>query len=137
MLEVYQAYSDFRGMMELLKAIFADLCATSSVRPRSSTRQRPADQLRRRVARGALFRPDDEAVGFKLSALRSAPDYKAKATEARAETRSRNHPGWQTHEIVNEIFGKKIEPTLIQPTFVTHLPRNSRRWPSSTPRTRR
>ena len=26
MLEVYQAYSDFRGMMELLKAIFTDLC---------------------------------------------------------------------------------------------------------------
>ncbi len=26
MLEVYQAYSDFGGMMELLKAIFADLC---------------------------------------------------------------------------------------------------------------
>jgi len=33
------------------------------------------------------------------------------------------HPGWEDFEITNEIFSKKIEPTLIQPTFVTHLPK--------------
>jgi len=33
------------------------------------------------------------------------------------------HPGWEEFEITNEIFSKKIEPTLIQPTFVTHLPK--------------
>ena len=33
------------------------------------------------------------------------------------------HPTWEDFEITNEIFGKKIEPTLIQPTFVTHLPK--------------
>jgi lysyl-tRNA synthetase class 2 len=32
-------------------------------------------------------------------------------------------PQWEEFEITNEIFSKKIEPTLIQPTFVTHLPR--------------
>ena len=37
--------------------------------------------------------------------------------------RSAIHPGWEEFEITNEIFSKKIEPTLIQPTFVTHLPK--------------
>jgi lysyl-tRNA synthetase class 2 len=32
-------------------------------------------------------------------------------------------PQWEEFEITNEIFSKKIEPTLIQPTFVTHLPK--------------
>jgi lysyl-tRNA synthetase class 2 len=30
---------------------------------------------------------------------------------------------WEDFELTNEIFGKLIEPTLIQPTFVTHLPK--------------
>ena len=30
---------------------------------------------------------------------------------------------WEEFELTNEIFGKLIEPTLIQPTFVTHLPK--------------
>ena len=33
------------------------------------------------------------------------------------------NPSWEEFEITNEIFSKKIEPTLIQPTFVTHLPK--------------
>ena len=32
------------------------------------------------------------------------------------------NPAWEVR-ITNEIFSKKIEPTLIQPTFVTHLPK--------------
>ena len=32
-------------------------------------------------------------------------------------------PKWEEFELTNEIFGKLIEPTLIQPTFVTHLPK--------------
>ena len=124
MLEVYQAYSDFRGMMDLLKAIFGDICrdvigATEIKHAASGQMINFAGEWR--VAR--YFDLIDETVGFKLSALRSSPDYRAKATEAATKLGLEVHPGWQTHEIVNEIFGKKIEPTLIQPTFVTHLPK--------------
>ena len=48
---------------------------------------------------------------------------KAAATAAAQQLGLEIHPGWQTIEIVNEIFSKKIEPNLIQPTFVTHLPK--------------
>jgi lysyl-tRNA synthetase, class II len=124
MLEVYQAYSDFRGMMVLLKAIFSDLC--QNVIGATEIKHAASGQLINfagdwREVR--YFDLIDEVAGFKLSALRNSPDYRAKATEAAQKLGLEVHPGWETHEIVNEIFGKKIEPTLIQPTFVTHLPK--------------
>ncbi|HEY0968825.1 MAG TPA: lysine--tRNA ligase [Opitutaceae bacterium] len=124
MLEVYQAYSDYRGMMALLKAIFADLCrdviGTTEIKHAASGQMINFAGEWREVRYFDLI---DEAVGFKLSAERAAPDYRAKATTAAQKLGLEIHPVWETHEIVNEIFGKKIEPTLIQPTFVTHLPK--------------
>src|SRR6478609_1304960 len=124
MLEVYQAYSDFRGMMDLLKAIFADLCrdvigATEIKHAASGQMINFAGDWRE----VRYFDLIDEAVGFKLSAQRGAADFRAQAVAAAQKLGLEIHPGWETHEVVNEIFGKKIEPTLIQPTFVTHLPK--------------
>lgn len=126
MLEVYQAYSDYRGMMALLKAIFADLCrdvigATEIKHAASGQLINFAGEWRE----VRYFDLIDEAVGFKLSAHRN-DGHHVYATLARdaAKRLGLDIPiGWEPHEIVNEIFGKKIEPTLIQPTFVTHLPK--------------
>jgi lysyl-tRNA synthetase, class II len=124
MLEVYQAYSDFHGMMDLIKAIFTDLCR--DVIGSFEIKHAASGQMINfagdwRVAR--YFDLVDDVVGFKLSSTRNAPDYRAQATEAAQKLGLEIHPGWETFEIVNEIFSKKIEPTLIQPTFVTHLPK--------------
>ncbi len=124
MLEVYQAYSDFQGMMDLIKAIFTDLCR--DVIGSFEIKHAASGQVINfagdwRVAR--YFDLVDEVVGFKLSSTRNAPDYRAQATEAAQKLGLEIHPGWETFEIVNEIFSKKVEPTLIQPTFVTHLPK--------------
>jgi lysyl-tRNA synthetase, class II len=32
-------------------------------------------------------------------------------------------PHWEDYEITNDVYTKKVEPSLIQPTFVTRLPR--------------
>lgn len=124
MLEVYQAYSDFRGMMELLQAIFTDLCrdvigATEIKHAASGQMINFAGEWRS----VRYFDLIDEAAGFALSSFRGKPEYREKAIEACTKLGLEVHAGWETHEVVNEIFGKKIEPTLIQPTFVTHLPR--------------
>ncbi|MEY3773948.1 MAG: Lysine--tRNA ligase [Verrucomicrobiota bacterium] len=124
MLEVYQAYSDFRGMMDLIKAIFADLMrdvigATEIKHAASGEMINFAGEWRE----VRYFDLIDAAVGAKLSSFRDTPDYRAQATAAAQKLGLEIHPGWETHEIVNEIFGKRIEPTLIQPTFVTHLPK--------------
>jgi lysyl-tRNA synthetase, class II len=124
MLEVYQAYSDFQGMMELVKAIFTDLCrdviGTFEIKHAASGQMINFAGDWRAVRYFDLI---DEAAGFKLSELRGSADYKTKATEAAQKLGLEIHAGWETFEIVNEIFSKKIEPTLIQPTFVTHLPK--------------
>jgi len=124
MLEVYQAYSDFQGMMELVKAIFTDICrdviGTFEIKHAASGQMINFAGDWRTVRYFDLI---DETVGFKLSELRSASDYKTKATEAAQKLGLEIHSAWETFEIVNEIFSKKIEPTLIQPTFVTHLPK--------------
>jgi len=124
MLEVYQAYSDFRGMMDLVKAILTDLCrdvlGTTQV-PHAASGQTIEFAGEWREAR--YFDLIDAAVGFPLGALRGTPDYRARANAAAAQLGLEVHPGWEDHEVVNEIFSKKIEPTLIQPTFVTHLPK--------------
>ena len=124
MLEVYQAYSDFQGMMDLIKAIFTDLCR--DVLGTFEVKHAASGQVINfagewRVAR--YFTLIDETVGFSLSSFRNTPDYRAKAIEAAKALGLEVHDGWETFEVVNEIFGKRIEPTLIQPTFVTHLPK--------------
>jgi lysyl-tRNA synthetase class 2 len=124
MLEVYQAYSDFQGMMELIRAIFADICGnvlgTSEIKHAASGQMINFAGEWRTVRYFDLI---DEAVGTKLSALRGTDGYRAAAIAAAQKLGLEIHEGWQTFEVVNEIFGKKIEPTLIQPTFVTHLPK--------------
>jgi lysyl-tRNA synthetase class 2 len=124
MLEVYQAYSDFRGMMALIRAIFDDVCrdvlGTSEIRHAASGQMINFAGEWREVRYFDLI---DAAVGSQLSALRGADGYKAAATAAASQLGLEVHPGAEAFEIVNEIFSKKIEPALIQPTFVTHLPK--------------
>ncbi|MDB6114957.1 MAG: lysS [Lacunisphaera sp.] len=124
MLEVYQAYSDFRGMMQLIRAIFDDVCrdvlGTSEIKHAASGQTINFAGTWREVRYFDLI---DEAAGSRLSAQRGTDGYKAAATAAAQKLGLEVHPGWETFEIVNEIFSKKIEPTLIQPTFVTHLPK--------------
>ena len=124
MLEVYQAYSDFRGIMDLLKAIFTDLCrdvigATEIKHAGSGQMINFAGEWRE----ARYFDLIDEAAGSRLSALRGTDGYKAAAAAAASRLGLEIHPGWEAFEVVNEIFSKKIEPALIQPTFVTHLPK--------------
>jgi lysyl-tRNA synthetase class 2 len=124
MLEVYQAYSDFRGMMDLIKAIFTDVCR--DVLGGFEIKHAASGQLINfagdwREAR--YFDLIDEAVSSKLSAHRGTDGYRAAATAAAQKLGLEIHAGREAFEIVNEIFSKKIEPALIQPTFVTHLPK--------------
>ncbi len=124
MLEVYQAYSDFRGMMELIRAIFTDVCrdvlGTAEIQHAASGQMINFGGEWREARYFDLI---DEAAGSRLSALRGTDGYKAAATAAAQKLGLEIHPGWESFEIVNEIFSKKIEPALIQPTFVTHLPK--------------
>jgi len=119
MLELYEAYSDYRGMMELI---------------RSMLRYLVKDVLKKEEVK----MPDGEVIDF-MGEWREAkykdlvcekvgdPGWfdlpKETKIERAREMKLEVEAGWEDYEVSNEVFGKLIEPTLIQPTFVTHLPK--------------
>ena len=120
MLEVYQAYSDYRGMMVLIKNLLTTLCldvlGTSEIRHAASGGMINFGGPWREVKYKDLIR---EVTGDAGWFERSKADKVAGAEKLGLYV----DPKWEEFEITNEIFSKKIEPTLIQPTFVTHLPK--------------
>jgi lysyl-tRNA synthetase class 2 len=124
MLEVYEAYADFRGMMRLVRELLESL-VRDVVRPADGSlrlRHVPSGQdidfgaPWREVRYKDLIR---EATGDADWFSRSKAEKIAGAERLGLGI----NPAWEEFEITNEIFSKRIEPTLIQPTFVTHLPR--------------
>ncbi len=119
MLEAYQTYSDYRGMMELVQSLIRYLVT---------------DVLEGRE----IKMPDGEVIDF-LGEWREArykdlvcekledPDWFSRPKEeklAKAKELGLDvQPDWEDYEVSNEVFGKLIEPGLVQPTFVTHLPK--------------
>jgi len=120
MLEVYQAYSDYRGMMVLIRDLLTSLCrdvlGTTTIRHAASGQDIDFGGEWREVKYKDLIRTATGDPGW---------FERSKAEKiVRAEAMGLSiHPGWEDFEVTNEIFSKKIEPTLIQPTFVTHLPK--------------
>lgn len=142
MMEIYQAYSDYQGMMTLIRELIQHLCRTV-VGTTSITRYdgqvielggewRVADYkdlVRERTGR---------ADWFELSKAEKIAECRRMASEIRsraeAEARERGEElknrdlmvpdpreDWEDYEVTNEVYGKLIEPNLIQPTFVTHI----------------
>ena len=120
MLEVYQAYSDHRGMMTLIKDMLTTLCrdvlGTTKIKHAASGLEIDFAGEWREVNYKDLIR---EATGDAEWFARSKADKVAGAEKLGLHV----DPKWEEFEITNEIFSKKIEPTLIQPTFVMKLPK--------------
>ena len=124
MLEVYQAYSDYRGMMTLIQDLLTSLVrdvikpADGSLKIKHAASGQDIDfgGPWREVRYKALIK---EATGDDGWFERPKAEKIAKAEALGLGV----NPTWEEFEITNEIFSKKIEPTLIQPTFVTHLPK--------------
>jgi len=120
MLEVYQAYSDHRGMMTLIKDLLTTLCrdvlGTTKIKHAASGQEIDFGGEWREVKYKDLI---IEATGDAAWFSRTKAEKIARA-EALGLAIA---PAWEDFEVTNEIFSKKIEPTLIQPTFVVNLPK--------------
>ena len=120
MLEVYQAYSDHRGMMTLIKDMLGTLCR--DVLGTTQITHAPSGQV-------IEFSGEWREVAYKdlIRAETGDPDWfsKSKAEHIAAVEKLglKVDPAWQDFEITNEVFSKRIEPNLIQPTFVLNLPK--------------
>lgn len=125
MLEAYQAFGDYETMMELVeslvKRVAQSVLGTLVIQHKNSHGEVSREiDLRtwRRVTYRDLVREKAGADWFAVTPAerrrRAIDDLKLGGDIA---------AGYEDFEVTGAVFEKLVEPTLIQPTFVTHLPR--------------
>jgi lysyl-tRNA synthetase class 2 len=119
MLEAYQAYSDFRGMMELTRSLIQHVAQTVLGKLQVERPDGVVIDLSGEWREVAYFDLIIEATGDPNWFERSREEKLQGALALGIEV----DPELDDHAITNDVFEKRIEPNLIQPTFVTHIPR--------------
>jgi lysyl-tRNA synthetase, class II len=119
MLEVYQAYSDYRGMMELVRgmvtAICSDVLGTSQVVRHDGAVIELGGEWREARYKDLVIERTGDPDWFARPKADKLAWCEAEGIEV--------DPQREDFEVTNAVFEKRIEPTLVQPTFVTHLPK--------------
>ncbi len=117
MVEIYQAYSDCRGMMDLVEGLIST--AAREVLGTTVVAREGAEPI-------DLTPPWRRATYAELIAERMGADWPGLPREAkRDQARALGlviPDDWNDADITHEIYEKVIESTLVQPTFVTRLP---------------
>lgn len=116
MMEVYEAYSDRRGMQELVEGLITHVAQAVMGTLQVGSPEAPIDLTTpwREVSYRDLVAERMGADWFSLD--REAMRLKAEAGGLYVD------PAWSRDEITHEIYSKLIEKTLQNPTFVTRLP---------------
>ena len=116
--EVYQAYSDYIGMMELTEAMIADVCQQVCGGTRIHYQGTDID-LTPPWRRATMHELVQEATGLNFEVFTSREQAAAAMEAAGLEV-----PGAadSVGRLLNEAFEQRVEASLIQPTFVTDYP---------------
>jgi lysyl-tRNA synthetase class 2 len=126
MLEAYQAFGDYETMMELVQGMVCHVAQKVLGTLKIETKD----------AEGKIVKSIDLTPDWKRAKYKDLVREKAGADwfdVSPAERRRRAiedlklggdiAAGYEVFEVTGAVFEKLIEPTLIQPTFVTHLPK--------------
>ena len=117
LMELYQAYTDYHGMMELTESLFRHLAETvcGSAVIRYGEREIDMSKPFRRLTMIEAIR---EETGIDFDAVESDEEAKALAKERGVEFETRHKKG----DIVNLFFDEFCEDKMIQPTFIMDHP---------------
>lgn len=120
MLELYQAYTDHRGMMELIRSLIQHLCKEvlgSFQLPRADSDELIdlSGEWREVTYKELIIDATGDAEWFSRS--------KAEKLTACEALGIQSNPEQEDFEITNDVFEKCVEPGLIQPTFVLNIPK--------------
>ncbi len=118
-LELYEAYGDRETMRRRVEALLEHLCqtvlGTLQVPHEESGQTLDFTPPYRQVRYGELLRECMGGDWFELP---------VETQRTRAEAAGVGcDPSWDALRITHEVYGKRIEKTLIQPTFVVDIPR--------------
>jgi len=116
MLEIYEAYSDVRGMQELIQGLIIHVAQTVFGTLKVGQGERAID----------LTPPWREATYHELVKEKMGADWfelPLAAAKKKAEAAGLTlDPAWDRLMVTHEVYEKLIEHTLINPTFVKRLP---------------
>jgi lysyl-tRNA synthetase class 2 len=123
MLEAYQAYGDYESMMELVQAMICHVAQKVLGTLKIETKDAEG-----KIVKSINLTPSWKRAKYKdLVREKAGLDWFEISPN---ERRQRAHDlgaeitkDYQDFEVTGAVFEKLIEPTLIQPTFVTHLPK--------------
>jgi lysyl-tRNA synthetase class 2 len=123
MLEAYQAYGDYQQMMELVQSLVCHVAEKVLGTLRIEHKDAEGKVVKtieltppwRRVQYKDLVREKAGSDWFELT----PEQRRQRAHDLGAEIAKED----EDFEVTGAVFEKLIEPTLIQPTFVTHLPK--------------
>lgn len=117
MIEMYQAYTDFRGMMDLTEKIFGHI-ADTVIGSRKITYQGVDVNLESPWERLTMIEAVKKYVGIDFDATEDFDELKAQAKKAGVEFNDDITWG----KLLYECFDQKVEEKLVQPTFVYDYP---------------
>jgi len=123
MLEAYQAYGDYDSMMELVQSMICHVSETVL-----GTLRIEHKDAEGKVTKTIELAPPWRRVKYKdLVRERAGGDWFDMAPRARRERAiglgAEIGNQYEDFEVTQAVFEKLIEPTLINPTFVTHAPK--------------
>ena len=115
-LEFYQAYADYTDLMELTEALFAEL-AQSLLGTRTLTWGEHTIDLTPPWRRLPFFEALSQALGAPVT-----PDTEPRVLGPLADRLGVGHAGADAPALWKDVFDALVEPTLVQPTFITDFP---------------
>ncbi|HZK11214.1 MAG TPA: lysine--tRNA ligase [Atribacterota bacterium] len=116
MLELYEAYGDYHSMMQITEELFVYILKEISGTLAIEYRGNKID-FTPPWKRISMLKAIEDAVGVQVDKI-SQKDFSKVVKEYNLNIKGSINRG----EIINELFEKIIEPTLIQPTFVIDYP---------------
>lgn len=116
MMELYVAFEDYHWMMLLVEEMISSIAQEVVGEMKISNQGREID-LTPPWKRVRFFDIIEEYTDKNLYG-KELEDLKKAAKDLNIDV----DPSWRQGKIINEIFSEKVEPNLIQPTFVTDYP---------------
>lgn len=116
MLELYQAYADYSDMMSLVEEIFLRIATELSGSPTVNYQGEDVD-LTPPWRKLSYFEGIEEATGLQLRHS-SGDEVKKVCTELEIDTEDPSRG-----KLLESLFSNRVQPGLIQPTFVIDYPR--------------
>ncbi len=114
--ELYVAYKDYNWMMDFTEALIEYAVKSIHGSTKIETSGNTID-FKRPWPRIPIFEAIEEATGKDLY-NKSLADLKQAASELKLDINGGSGKG----KIIDEIFGECVEPSLVQPTFITDYP---------------